>query len=239
MYVEYGYVDPGGAGRAEQCVVAQALGCDLTDLTENRDGRLTARQRTKLLWRGAELAGVLLLSLAPLIAFTAVLLAVTFFDAELWMFGFVKRMLTSRRALRGVGQLVFLVWAIGITIFGALLGLSGSLGRNVKVSARLWRLGRDLSDGRVARYSGRISTNRSEDFDDVLNRRQMAYFFCTKRRKYEVSQSAYDELEALGGSGFFTIYFTPGSHFLVAAEPASAEQVRSYVSPAPRKREVA
>jgi len=209
VYVHYGHQPPECSDREERASLARAVPFTLADLAENQLGRLGAGQSARLVGRGARLAGQMLLHTAPALFLVAAI-------AVLLVFGPPTLMLTSGgRPLR----LGYLAWLVLTGIGSLLLALSGVLGRATGLAVRLIQLARDLAEGRAACYVGRASTNRSADVDPLLDHQTVTCFVYANQRKYEISPAAYQELEALGGTGYFALYFTPRSHFLLSLEP--------------------
>lgn len=105
------------------------------------------------------------------------------------------------------------------------LGLLAVLAKSVIESRRMIFLLGDIAMGKAEQAVGRVSVSRSDDVEDgldqILRRRTQMYYFVLGEKSFRVSQEAYDELYDTGGRGWFRVYFTPRSHFLLSIEPAS------------------
>jgi hypothetical protein len=204
MYVEYGYNARDEEEREARKALAKANGFTPDDFAENVKGRISTRQLVQLLVRGvAPFLGTILQFVG------LVVLGITLY--------FVLPMLGTRvRFLLIIGK--YFVPAIGALAFG-LLAL---LVKTVLTSKRFADLIFDMSQGKVAHTVGRVSVTRSEEVEDgidqIFGRRTKTYFYVTKDHRFEVSEEAHSEMYHLG-SGWYSIYYTPRSMFLLSIDP--------------------
>lgn len=213
----FGHFEPEDRDYDERQALAFALGFTHSDLTHNQSGRLSRRQQIKLLWPVAKTIAMLSLSVVPALACIALLAAPALFGPKLAQFAFAGSVFHFRYIL--------FIYGLATTLGLLLYHLAGLLGRDVLAIARLVRLIRDLATGQVACYTGRVTPNRSKDLDPLLPGGPIRFYFCVADRKYEVTGHAYDFLRLQDHTAWLTLYFTPRSHYLVAAEP-----VRSIVA---------
>jgi len=214
MYVEYGRPEFEHSDAETGVALVRAFGLSEADVAANRDNELSPRQRQALLARAAALAGQLLLTALFLLAVVAGLAIVGAAAGGMFSFGAPLNPLK-----RGFGRFWFAAWAVASGLGAMLLVFAGVAGRKVALTVRLYHLALDLKEGRVDTFSGRLSTNRSSEFDDPLCEGRLSFYLCTPHEKFEVPRTVMEEVEAGGGTSIHTLYFTPRSRFLVAATP--------------------
>jgi hypothetical protein len=212
MYVEYGYNGDYDLDQEARQALAQANGFSPAALAKNARGGITLWQRVKLIFRAVTpVLGLIVPSFGLIVLAGLVYLCLPYLGL-----GFRSFQLVSK---------VFLpvISAVGF-------GLLAILAKTILASRRLTGLLIDLLAGRAAHIMGRVSVTRSEEVEDGLNQlfhlRTNTYFYTVKGQQFEVSEEAHAEMFHLGGGGWYTIYYTPRSKFLLSIEPGVGQRAQ-------------
>jgi hypothetical protein len=218
MYVDYGYNAHDNEDKALDAALAKFVGFNPADLANNRAGRISTKQMLALTYKG----------IVPLLGLIIPLLGLMVLAGTFYLFG------------PWIMHRVFLLIKVGgylmMGLGALLLGVLALLANAVIASRRLLLLTVDLAMGKSAQAVGKVTVSHSDDIEDgidqILRKRTLMYYFVQSGRSFQVPKEAYDELRAIGGAGYFTLHFTPRSHFLLALEPycggqTAAEQDRA------------
>lgn len=198
-----------------------------TDLAENRAGRLTPHQKTKLLPIAVVPLAKLLLSLVGLVGFVILI-----------------------QRVDPPAQISSLMVAGAVGLSAMFFGLVAFVIKFLIAAGRLWNLMLDLSEGKVAAISGRLTASRGEESsesgaalsetlrfsnesgpivlrDYATNEDKPSYTethcFVVKGEYFEVSRDAYDAMRDRDGRAY-RVYVTPRSRYLVALESSMGDR---------------
>ena len=210
-YVEYGYSAHENEDVKMEAALAKAGGFNQADIDENETGRISTKQMLALTYKGVvPLMGLII----PLVGLLVLVGSVALFGP--WVLMKLSFLLKFSK---------YLMFGLSALVLGAL----AILAKGVVASRRLVFLLVDLATGRSQQAVGKVSVSRSDEVEDGINqisgKRTEMFFFVQGQRTFQVAQSAHDELQAMGGVGYFKINFTPRSHYLLSMQIATGAQV--------------
>jgi hypothetical protein len=213
MYVEYGYNSQENQDNELRRALAKALKFAPADIAENTQGRISSGQMITLFAKGV----------LPLMGLIIPLLGLLILGVILYFF--LPHLMLKVRFLLFVGK--YVMPAIGAFAFGLL----AILAKSVMASSRLTNLLADVAGGKAAHTIGRVSISRSDEVEDginqIFNKRTQVHFFVVKGEYFEVTEEAHNEMHNVGGAGWYSLYYTPRSKFLLSIEPATSAQIES------------
>jgi hypothetical protein len=211
MYVEYGYNTQENQDNEARKGLAKQNRFTPDDLAENAKGRISSKQMITLFAKGV----------VPLLGLIIPALGLVLLGIALYLMP--AKFLLKISFLKALGKYVF----AGIGAF--FCGILGILAKTIMASSRLGGLVIDVAQGKAAHAVGRVSVSRSDEVEDginqVFNKKTLRYFYVIKDQYFEVSQEAHDEMQNQGGAGYYSVYHTPRSKFLLSIEPATGEQM--------------
>jgi len=211
MYVDYGHDYYETDEKEFLRSLSKVNGFQEADLVENRQGRISGRQKVRLVFT----------ALAPFVGMVATLIGLIGLAIACWLLG---PMIMSKFRL-ALALSKYLVLGIGALFFGVIAFLIKFL----LASGRVVSLIGDLATGAAAHATGRVTTSKSENVEDgvdqLTNHKTESFSYVVKGDYYEVSEEAHELMLQRSGSTF-RVYFTPRSKYLLALEPAVADSVK-------------
>jgi hypothetical protein len=188
--------------------LARSCRFDDEDLAENKAGKLTSRQMTRLVFS----------ALLPFLGMVTSLIGLVVVGIGLYFFG----PLITRRISLMIYLGKYLTLAVGALFFG----LVAFIIKFLLTSGRIWNLLLDLSQGKVDSVTGRLTTSRQEEVEDGLasftNRKTRTFSLVVNGEYFDVAQDAVDVLLERDG-GRYRVFVTPRSRCLVSLEPTAAD----------------
>jgi len=210
-YVQYGYNSQENSDQELRLGLAKSNAFTAADLQANRQGQISTPQMMKVLY-GA---------VTPLLGLIFPLLGIALL--ALLVYFFAPYLLHRVRWLIVVGK--YFTMALGAIA----CGLLAILMKSIFASGRLLGAVQDLAAGQAAHEVARVRTSRSDDvedgFDQFTKRRTLTYHYVLGDRELPVSQQAYEEMNERSYGGWFNVYYTPRSNFLLSIEPASQQEI--------------
>lgn len=211
MYIQYGYNNREDSDRDLRVNLAKAAGFSAADLAENKKGRMSTAQMGKVLFG----------SVAPLFSLLFPLFGIGIVAALVYFF-----------APYLIAKISIFIRAAPyfMTALGAIAcGLLAILMKSIFASGRLLGAVVDLAGGLAVKETARVRTKRTDDVEDGLNqltkKKTQTYALVVGDKDLLVSQTAYEEINENAYGGWFNVYYTKRSHFLLSIEPAAQSEI--------------